>query len=541
MTAICMGRAGLSWAAGCALLLLLGCHREAPHSHDHEDEEVMAQMTIWTDRYEAFIEHAALIAGEPALFLTHLTDLKTLQPLRLEFVTFLLSLGEQAALEPVEGGLARPGIYEPILTFPQRGKWHIAIRIPSEEGDEMILLPPVTVFASKQEAARADVPEEPEGITFLKEQQWKIRAKTEPSARRELVESLLVPALVTARPGSLAQITPPMAGRLLPPPGGMVPMAGDRVEAGQTLALVQPVFSEMGARLIEAEGEVVRARLEVEQAELVLLRTRKLAEAKARSDRELQEAEFAWRMAQARHDASLALQASYRQATRNLTGQTDTQPAGDREGNSFSPPGMELNSPISGVIVSQLGAAVGEYITVERPVFSVLDARTVFIQAHVPEASLSRVSGTKGASLELPGERGRFIPITGDGRGRLVFVGLQVDLATRTVPLTYEAQNSDGRLRIGQSVNLHIETARVEESLAIPDSAIVEEAGQPIAFVQISGETFQKRELTLGMRDRNFVQVLSGIDEGERVVTQGAMAIRLASLSGAIPAHGHAH
>jgi membrane fusion protein, heavy metal efflux system len=385
------------------------------------------------------------------------------------------------------------------------------------------------------------VPEEPEGITFLKEQQWKIRAKTEPSARRELVESLLVPALVTARPGSLAQITPPMAGRLLPPPGGMVPMAGDRVEAGQTLALVQPVFSEMGARLIEAEGEVVRARLEVEQAELALQRTRKLAEAKARSDRELQEAEFAWRMAQARHDASLALQASYRQATRNLTGQTDTQPAGDREGNSFSPPGMELNSPISGVIVSQLGAAVGEYITVERPVFSVLDARTVFIQAHVPEASLSRVSATKGASLELPGERGRFIPITGDGRGRLVFVGLQVDLATRTVPLTYEAQNSDGRLRIGQSVNLHIETARVEESLAIPDSAIVEEAGQPIAFVQISGETFQKRELTLGMRDRNFVQVLSGIDEGERVVTQGAMAIRLASLSGAIPAHGHAH
>ena len=77
--------------------------------------------------------------------------------------------------------------------------------------------------------------------------------------------------------------------------------------------------------------------------------------------------------------------------------------------------------------------------------------------------------------------------------------------------------------------------------MAIPDSAIVEEGGQPVAFVQVSGETFQKRELTLGIRDGNWVQVLTGVSEGERVVTKGAMAIRLASVSSVIPAHGHAH
>ena len=62
-----------------------------------------------------------------------------------------------------------------------------------------------------------------------------------------------------------------------------------------------------------------------------------------------------------------------------------------------------------------------------------------------------------------------------------------------------------------------------------------------MAFVQVSGETFQKRELTLGIRDGTWVQVLSGVAEGERVVTKGAMAIRLASASSVIPAHGHAH
>ena len=86
-----------------------------------------------------------------------------------------------------------------------------------------------------------------------------------------------------------------------------------------------------------------------------------------------------------------------------------------------------------------------------------------------------------------------------------------------------------------------VETARAEDALAIPSAAIVEEDGRPIAFVQVGGETFQKRDLELGIRDGNWVQVLSGITEGERVVTKGAYAVRLASVSSAIPAHGHVH
>jgi multidrug efflux pump subunit AcrA (membrane-fusion protein) len=116
-----------------------------------------------------------------------------------------------------------------------------------------------------------------------------------------------------------------------------------------------------------------------------------------------------------------------------------------------------------------------------------------------------------------------------------------VDTATRTVALLYEANNSDGRLRIGQQLMLHVESAHAEDAVAIPDTAIVEEGGQPLAFVQMGGETFEKRELTLGIRDGNFVQVLRGVAEGERVVTKGAMAIRLAAASNVIPAHGHAH
>jgi RND family efflux transporter MFP subunit len=185
--------------------------------------------------------------------------------------------------------------------------------------------------------------------------------------------------------------------------------------------------------------------------------------------------------------------------------------------------------------------AVGEQLAADRAVFTILDADTVFIEAKVPEANARRLSAAKHASLELPGERGRFLAVTGEGGGRLVFTGLQVDPATRTVPLVYELKNSGGQFRIGEAVTLHLETERAEEAVAVPDAALVEEGGRFIVFVQLGGETFDKRDVTLGIRDGNFVQVLAGLQAGERIVTKGAYAIRLASVSSVIPAHGHAH
>ena len=122
-----------------------------------------------------------------------------------------------------------------------------------------------------------------------------------------------------------------------------------------------------------------------------------------------------------------------------------------------------------------------------------------------------------------------------------MFLGPRVDPRTRTVPLVYEVPNSDGTLRLGMAVNVYAQTALAENALALPSSALVDEDGHPICYVQVSGETFEKRDLELGIHDGEFVQVLSGLNEGERVVTKGAYSIRLASVSSVIPAHGHAH
>jgi multidrug efflux pump subunit AcrA (membrane-fusion protein) len=77
--------------------------------------------------------------------------------------------------------------------------------------------------------------------------------------------------------------------------------------------------------------------------------------------------------------------------------------------------------------------------------------------------------------------------------------------------------------------------------LAVPESAIVDDAGRPVVFVQTAGESFLRRPVRIGIRDSGYVGILEGVIRGERVVTAGAYQIRLAALSPQVPAHGHVH
>ncbi len=547
-------------AAVAALAFATGCHRHDDHDHphdakgghEHEHEEKTAQITVWTDRHEVFAEHKAPVAGQPTTFITHITDLRTLEPRREGPVKFVLRQGE-TTLEHPQAKPARAGIYLPGIVFPKAGMWNVTLLLPDGGSNAPVELGKIEVYADAHAAQHADISEAPEGVSFLKEQQWKILSQAEPVAKRRLVERARVPAVVAARPGALAQVAAPQAGRLLASPGRALPVIGDTVTAGQTLAWLQPAFApstaleysarqaetaarvaEFTTRAVEAGAELARAKLAIEQAEVTVKRLQTLVAAKARPERELQEAEFSLKDAKARHAAAVVVEAAFRDAA---TAMRATQ----QPGGPAAPPVIELKSPIAGTVVAVTVGAHGEQVSADRAVFTVLDASRVFLEAKVPEASLRRLPEAKAATLELPGERGAFLPVTGAGGGRLVFTGLQVDPATRTVPLVYEFPNPAGRLRLGEFVTLQLETGRAEDALAVPESALVEEGDQLVAFVQVSGETFEKRDIKPGLRDAGFVQVLDGLKEGDRVVTKGAYAIRLSSISGVIPAHGHAH
>lgn len=511
-----------------ALTLMQGCKPSVSLSegdHGHEHEEKTAQITIWSERYEVFAEHQAPVAGEPTTFITHVTDLVTDEPRDEGMVKFVLRQGA-TTIEHPQAAPARPGIYLPGIIFPQPGDWQMTLWVPTDGVQVPVDLGTIKVYADQHSADHADIPDAPEGVSFLKEQQWKIHSRTEPATRRTISERVRLPGRVRSKPGNSAVVAAPVSGQLVRVPDQPILVPGQAVVSGQLLGLLQPNFSEAATWVAEAEASFTTAKAGLDQAEAAYARTKRLADENAKSERELQEADLAVQSARAFHAAAAGLMGTFRQA-------------GSADSNGV-PLQLELRAPISGIL-NNVAAGPGEMLTTDQPVFSIVDPELVWLEAAAPEAWASRLGGAANAVLEVPDAPGGYVPVTGDERGRLLSVGLVVDASTRTVPILYETSNREGRLRIGQQVTVHVETSKVEDAVVIPESALVEEGDQLVAFVMISGETFDKRDLQVGARDSGRVQVLEGIREGERVVTKGAYAIRLSTLTGVIPAHGHAH
>ena len=159
----------------------------------------------------------------------------------------------------------------------------------------------------------------------------------------------------------------------------------------------------------------------------------------------------------------------------------------------------------------------------------------VFVSGAVPESELGKLRQISGAEVEMP-DTGQVRPIN-----RLVSVGRMVDEKTRTVPVTYEVDNRDHRLALNQNVFLRLLLTTAEKAPVIPESALIDDAGRPVVFVQRAGETFLRRPIKIGVHNSGMVQVLEGLQAGDRVVTKGAYLIRLSTMSSSVPAHGHVH
>ena len=126
--------------------------------------------------------------------------------------------------------------------------------------------------------------------------------------------------------------------------------------------------------------------------------------------------------------------------------------------------------------------------------------------------------------------------------GKLISIGSSVEETSRTVPVLFQLDNPQNILKIGMFAEVWVQTGETVESLAIPSTAIFDDHSASVAFVHLEGESFAKRILETGITDDGYTQILSGISEGERVVTAGGYQIRLASLSTSVPVgHGHVH
>jgi multidrug efflux pump subunit AcrA (membrane-fusion protein) len=186
---------------------------------------------------------------------------------------------------------------------------------------------------------------------------------------------------------------------------------------------------------------------------------------------------------------------------------------------------LELKAPIEGV-VTERQATVGELAGKETQIYTISDPADLWVVAEVKERDIAAVHlGEEAAFTVLAYPNEIF-------RGKVVRVGNRVESASRTLDVRIAARNEDGRLKPGMFADVEIATTAVKDTLIIPDKALQSDADGQIVFVARDGAKFEKRPLKIGLEQHSRVQVLEGLKEGEKVVTEGSFILKSEMLKG---------
>ena len=505
----------------CSILVLAvagwGCNRSAVPAAAPEEPEPLS-VTRWTDKTELFAEYPPLVVGGTSRFAIHLTWLDSFKALTEGTVEVRLQ-GDAGSPELFRvDAPSRPGIFGVDVKPAQAGKRELVIVLTAKGLSDEHRVGEVDVFpnAEAAQAATGGASEDAPGISFLKEQQWSLDFGTAVVNEQAVRESIRVPARLEARPGGAADVVAPIDGRLTRVVD--VPL-GANVSRGQALARLLPPASSPGDL-----PQLQRARADAQSALALATRDRERAErltsAGAAPEKRLDEARSAEEQAKARFAAAESSLAQYNAA--RAGGATDAE-------GSFV-----VRAPVSGVI-AQRDAATGANVAAGTVLFRVVDAAQVHVVGQVPEAEAARARHARAAEIEIRGQPDR-IPA-----GRLVSTGKVLDQQSRTLPITFAFDNRTLGIPVGQALFLYLLMDPTAPRPVVPATAVVDDAGRPIVFVQRDGETFERRAVTLGPRSGDVVQITDGVKPGDRVVTKGAYLVRLASMSTTVPAHGHVH
>ena len=272
-----------------------------------------------------------------------------------------------------------------------------------------------------------------------------------------------------------------------------------------------PLFSITSAGMQVADGDPVqRARIDYERAERDYTRARILIKDKIISDKDLAVAK-----------------AEYEAAKLTYTSMQKTRSAG----------GVVVTAPRGGFI-KQCLVNGGDYVEAGQPLAIITQNQHLYLRAEIPEREFKELNKIKCAKFRTS-YSDRLYDITDMG-GHIQSYGRSAEVNNSYIPVIFEFNNT-GDVVQGSYAEIFLITQDRPNVMTLPLTAITEEQGVHYIYIQVDKEGYRKQEVTLGENDGDRVEILSGLKKGDRVVTKGAIQVKLASASNAIPAHNHNH
>lgn len=486
------------------VLLHTGCSTNKEEQvHDHGPEPLA--YTMYSEKSEIFVEFKPLVVGTASKFAAHFTVLgEKFLPLTDGTVTVSLIVNgkgiKQSATEP-----AVPGIYRLALTPKTAGTGKLIFDIVTKSFTDQIIIDDVKVFADEK-AMLADQSEESANsdITYLKEQAWKVEFANAPVVKQPFSNIIKTNGQILSAPGDEMMVIAKASGIILFT--GNKTIIGSEVNAGTNL------FTVTGADITEGniDDKYKNAKANLEKAKTDYDRALELSKDKIVSQKEFQQTKLEYESAQTAFNAIAKNHSARGQAVL-----------------------ANINGYIKNILVTE-----GQFVEAGTPLASISKNKKLILQANVSQKYFNNLSTITSANFKTTDSE--TVYSTTQLNGKIISFGRSATEHSPFIPITFEIDNTKNLIP-GSVAEVYLKSVSIPDALVIPVTSLLEEQGNFFVYVQTGGESFQKREVKLGASDGINVQLLSGVAEGERVVTKGAYQIKLSTSSGTLPAHGHEH
>lgn len=204
---------------------------------------------------------------------------------------------------------------------------------------------------------------------------------------------------------------------------------------------------------------------------------------------------------------------------------------------SKSGKGVAVKAPIGGFVKNCL-VKEGDYVTVGQPLMTVTQMRRLVLKADVSERYYAQLPRIVSANFKTP-YNNKVYCLENLG-GKVLSFGKSSGDMSYYVPVTFEFDNR-GDMVPGAFVEVFLLSGERQGVISLPESALTEEQGLYFVYLRLDDECYKKQEVQLGTSNGERVEILSGLKDGDTVVTRGAIHVKLAAASNAIPAHSHNH
>jgi RND family efflux transporter MFP subunit len=483
---------------------MMACKQKAAKEEPAAESLEPLAYTLYSSKSELFVEFKPLVVGQTSKFAAHLTLLgENFLPYTEGTVTVsFIQNGKgikNTAISP-----SSPGIFRLALQPAQAGTGKLVFDIQTAAFTDQFIIDSIPVFADEK-AAIAAQPKEAGGsdISYLKEQAWKVEFANAPVMKETMFDVVKTTGEIQSAPGDEVTIASKS--------NGIIKFVGNNNITGSVIRAGQTMFTVTGG---EIPFENVEAAKQTARAELASAKNEYTRVSELIKDKLITQAEF--QNAKLRYEQA---QITLNTLGRNYSG------------------GKSLSSTINGFI-KNIMVSEGQFVTAGQPLATITKNQRLILKADVSLKDADKINSIQEANFTIIQNKQSYN--TKELNGKVLAVGKTTAGNSPFIPIHFQIDSKPGMLP-GSFAEVFLKTTPINDALVIPVSALVEEQGIFYVFVQTEGESFQKRELKLGANDGQKVQVLSGVAEGERVVTKGGYQIKLSQASGALPAHGHEH